>query len=273
MKKILIIFLLLVMCCSCTSKGLKGKKKEEVENTLKEYREKLVDVTWHNAMYPTNAFRFFSDGRVEEIDHSTVFSRGVSDVENGWTLKFSDEYDKYNLEETDQKRIEKYFKYYVHFTSPMRADEHKYHIPIFFDENGDLYMWDEKYVKGVDYIEGIPDDAYIDEYFTQTVWGFDDGDGTSSRYWIMWDNGWGAETVGSYMGELIYPTYFQWAFKDDMLYIDWYVTEDSNIDIDAYVIKKGDLNFQMTHYWSSKYDYHMVPSGDIDLLAGFFNGE
>ena len=271
MKKIIMIFLMLLVCSSC-ARGLSRKQKEEVENTLKEYREKLVDVTWHNERYPTSAFRFFSDGRVEETDHSTVFLRGVSDAENGWVLKFSDEYDNYDLDKTDKKRIEKYFNYYVHFVSPMRADGHVYHIPVRFDENGDLWMWDEKYVKGADYIEAIPDDACIDSYFTKTVWGFDDGSGSASRYWIMWDNGWGAETVGSYMGELIYPTYFQWALKDDLLYIDWYVTEDSNIDIDAYVIEKGDLNFQMTHYWNTSDTKHMIPSGDIDILTGMFNG-
>ena len=272
MKRIIMIFMILLFCSSCSSKGLRGKKKEEVENTLKQYREKLVDVTWHNEKYPTSAFSFFSDGRVEEIDHSTVFLRGVSDVENGWILKFSDEYDNYILEESDQKRIDKWFNYYVHFISPMRSDRFHYHIPIYFDEKGDLYMWDQKYVRGVDYIEEIPLDAYVDEYFTQTVWGFDNGDGSSSRYWIMWDNGWGAESIGTYQGDLIYPTYFKWAYKDDLLYIDWYVTEDSNIDIDAYVIEKSDLNFNMTHYWNSKLTYHMVPSGDIDIMTAYFNG-
>ena len=266
MKRIIVLIISLLLLCSC-SNGLSKKEAQEVEKTLNEYREKLVNITWHEEAHPTSAYRFFDDGRVEEIDYSTVFLRGVSDKDNGWVLKYSDEYDNYDINKTDKKRIEKYFNYYVHFKSPYRADEHIYHIPIHFDEEGNLYMWDYKYIKGLDYVEEIPSDATIDKYFTQTVWGFEYEDGKSSRYWIMWNDGWGAETVGTLNGSLIYPTYFNWAYKDGLLYIDWYVTEDSNIDIDAYVIEKGDLNFTMTHYWNTKESYHMIPSGDIDIAS------
>ena len=266
MKKISTLLALLVMSISlvaCT--GLSKKETQEVEKTLNEYRSKLVNITWHDELHPTSAFRFFDDGRVEEIDYSTVFLRGVSTVEDGWVLKYSDEYDGYDINKTDKKRIEKYFNYYIHFKSPYRIDEHIYHIPIHFDEEGNLYMWDSKYVKGLDYIEEIPTDASLDSYFTQTVWGYEYEPGKSSRYLIFFKDGSGAETTGTYQGQLIYPTFFYWGYKDGLLYIDWYVTEDSNIDIDAYVIEKGDLNFQMTHYWDTSKTYHMIPSGDIDI--------
>lgn len=270
MKKTVYALILLLIAAleltGCAAKGMTKEMQEEVDEVLKDYREKIVDITWHEAEYPTSALRFFSDGRVEEIEYSTVFLRGVSSAEEGWILEFSDEYRGYRnwkMEDIPRKELEENFDYYIHFYSPMRSDHHYYHIPISFDEEGNLYCWDRKYVKGLDYIEEIPEDTFVDDYFTQTVWEIDD----SGKYWIMWDDGWGAETVGTYNGELIYPTYFQWAFKDDLLYIDWYVTEDSNIDIDAYVIEKGELNFQMTHYWETDDSYHMVPSGDIDIMS------
>lgn len=266
MKKIICLLLFVLLVSGCQAKGMSKKMKEEVEATLADYREKLVDVTWHREDRPTEAFRFFSDGRVEEIDYSTVFMRGVSTAEEGWFMEYLDEYRGYrnwDPNKIPRKAYEEEFDYYVHFYSLMRWDKYYYHIPISFDEEGNLYCWNNKYVKGMDYIEEIPQDAYIDDYFAQTVWEFDD----TGRYWIMQDDGWGAETVGTYQGELIYPTYFEWAYKDGLLYIDWYVTEDSNIDIDAYFVEKGDLNFQMTHYWEAEKSYHMVPSGDIDIMS------
>ena len=66
------------------------------------------------------------------------------------------------------------------------------------------------------------------------------------------DDGLGAETIGIFGGEFVYPDTFYWSYKDGYLYIDWtYQNEDGSEEhykLDIYEVKKGDGEFYTTDY-------------------------
>ena len=243
------------------SKGLSPERQEEVDAIAADYAERLQGVTWWHPIYPAS-YRFFADGTVEE--------NGVLSEPGAWTVSYSDRNGTLILAETPRVTIEEQCDFYLFYDSPLQ--NRRIALRLSFNEDGNPVFGDvdpEVYVPGPDYFHEIPSDATVDSFFTQTVWGEDLGDGNVGGLWILWEDGWGAETVGSYQGELIYPVYFHWACKDDLLFIDWYVDETSNQGPDVYRIERGALDFYRTPYLDRDESNreHMIPSGEIDIAS------
>ena len=249
-KKFIVFILMLLMLTGC-GKGLSKKQQTEVEKTVKEYSEKLIGPTWWS--YSSNSsLKFYEDGTIEEDGY-------VSEPGN-WYVSFGEQYNRNaDVSKMNKKYIEEWCDYYLRYDSPAYYDHQKMNNKISFNEKGNLVLWDEEYVPGVDIVHEIPEDAYLDPYFYGNykannwgVWAKIYEDDKEGSIWVFQDDGLGAETIGAYGGQLIYPDTFTWAFKDDKLYIEWprdeeYITEYGR-DIDVYIIEKGDGQFYATDY-------------------------
>lgn len=252
-------------------KGLSDERKAEIDARIADYTERIVGPTWHNYEM-NNALRFYEDGTVEDAGH-------ISEPGN-WYISFGEQYNRNaDVSQMTQDHIEEYCDYYLRYDSPAYADGKKFNQKIRFGENGNLVLWDEEYVPGVDYLHEIPEDTFLDPYFYGNypandwgVWGFE-YDGKIGTLWIFQPDGLGAETVGSMGGELIYPETFEWHVKDDMLYIEWprseeYIEENGK-DIDAYHVERGDgefwITFYLDHEGSSR--QHLVETDQVDIYS------
>ena len=271
-RKLIVLLAVLATVSGCAATGLSKKQQAQIEKTISEYNEKLVGKTWWNYRWGY-AYRFYEDGRVEE-------SGSISEPGN-WYISFGEQYNRNSdLSKYRKKFIEQYCDYYLRFDSPSYYDHPKQDYRISFNEKGNLVLFDDEYEPGVDYIHEIPEDAYLDDYFLGTykannwgVWGFEYEDGKIGSIWVFQDDGLGAETVGSMGGELIYPETFTWAFKDDMLYIEWtrseeYISEYGK-DIDVYYVEKGDKEFYITSYLDHEKAnrQHLVVTDQLDIYS------
>ena len=250
MKRIWMIMIMLCLLSGCT--GVSKSQQKEIDKNIAEWSEKLVGPTWWDEDKHF-AYRFYEDGRVEEDGY-------ISEPGN-WYISFGEQYNpNTDVSKLSKKFIKEYCDYYVRFKSPAYKVEEKYcNFRIRFDDNGNLYFFDELYTPGVDYIHEIPEDAYLDSYFYGNfsannwgVWAFIGDDGKEGKLWVFQDDGYMAETVGSYGGELIYPSVYKWAFKDDYLYLEALRDEDYiaeyGRDIDVYRVEKGNNEFYITSY-------------------------
>ena len=249
-KKPILCILILLMVSGC-GRGLSKKQQAKIDATIKEYSEKLIGPTWWN-YHSGTALRFYEDGIVEEDGR-------ISEPGN-WYISFGEQYNRnLDLSKTSRKFIEEYCDYFLRYDSPAYFDGRKTDDRISFNDNGNLVLWDEEYFRGVDYIHDIPEDAYLDPYFYGNykvnnwgVWAKISEDNKEGSIWIFQDDGLGADTIGSYGGQLIYPDTFTWAFKDDMLYIEWprdeeYIAEYGK-DVDVFIVEKGDGEFYASDY-------------------------
>ncbi|MBO7677216.1 MAG: lipoprotein [Erysipelotrichaceae bacterium] len=250
MKKSIFALIILILLSGCGN-GISKAKQKEIDATVGKYTEMIVGPTWWSKQ-GNLALKFYEDGRVEED--------GKFAEPGNWYISFGEENNRnVDLSKLSKKFIDQYCDYFLRWDEQYAGEPKKNNWKISFNEEGDLVLWYEEYERGVDYIHEVPEDAYLDPYFYGNyrnnnwgVWGFDDGDGKIGSIWIFQDDGLGAETVGSFNGELIYPDTFTWSFKDDYLYIEWSRSEeyiaDNGRDIDVYKVEKGDNEFYITSY-------------------------
>lgn len=264
--------LLLAAC----GKGLSKEQQAEVDATVADYTARIADITWWEAQYHETYYAFYSDGRVEEDGR-------VSEPGN-WVIRFGGEYDgSKDVSKMSQKEIEEQCDYYIHFDAPVgSAGFSRLHLKVTFDDSGNLVLGSIDpmiYEPGPAIVREVPDGTTPDPYFYGNftsnnwgVWGFEDG-GSIGKIWVFQDDGTGAETIGSMNGELIYPDYFYWSFKDGQLYIEWarddeYVAEYGK-DIDVYHVEKGDGEFFITHYldFNGTGREHLVITDKLDIYS------
>ena len=274
MRKIISVFLTAVLVLSLAScgSGLSKKEQEEIDRTVAEYTEKLVGPTWWNDQWGY-AIKFYEDGTVED--------EGYISEPGNWYISYGEQYNRNaDVSKMSRKYIDEFCGYYLRYDSPAYSDGKKMDCRISFTDDGNLVLFDDVYYPGPDYIHEVPEDTYLDPYFYGTykannwgVWAFVADDGSEGKLWVFQDDGLGAETIGAYGGELIYPDTFTWSFKDGMLYIEWprsdeYIAEYGK-DIDAYNVERGDGEFWITSYLdrdgSSR--QHLVQTDNLDIAS------
>ena len=280
MKKLLAVISILsisILVLTACGGGLSKEQQAEVDATIADYTARIQDVPWWEEQYHSTYYTFYSDGRVEQDGR-------ISEPDN-WEIRFGGEYDNdKDVSKMSQKEIEEKCDYYIHFDAPEgSAGFSRLHLKVDFDENGDLVLGNVDptvYVPGPAIIREVPEGTVQDPYFYGNfaennwgVWGFTSDDGGIGKLWIFQEDGLGAETVGTMNGELIYPDYFYWSFKDGQLYIEWardedYVSEYGS-DIDVYTVEKGDGEFYITHYldFDGANKEHLVVTDQLDIYS------
>jgi hypothetical protein len=263
-KYILIVLFLLVGCGS-------GINQKEIDETIEDYKTRISDVTWHG-VERNYIWRFNSDGSVEEY-------MNVSEP-NNWQIYYGNEWHD-DVAKMSKKEREK-CGYYLHYVSPTYGDETT--LKINFNENGELVLGEytpTTFRKGIDVYKQIPEDASLDDFFLGTYsrnnWGvFADvtADDKEGELWIFQDDGIGAKSVGSYNGELIYPSYFAWRVKDDLLFIEMardeeWIRDYGHRDLYVYKLEKGDKEFWITPYLEIQgvYTNHYRVTNKVDIYS------
>lgn len=284
--KIVLLLIISVILCGCNvgelsknfSKGLTKEQQAEVDATVADYTERIQGITWRNVENAEMSLKFHEDGTVEE--------NGRFSEPGSWEIRFGGEYDNsLPVAEMTKKQIEEWCDYYLRYDQPEGLSGYdRQHLVVHFDEDGNLVLGKytpATYIPSIDTIYEMPEDAYQDEFFYGNFpandWGvwvrINEETGDEGELWIIQPDGKGAETVGAMAGELIYPDYFQWAYKDDHLYIQWARTEEyiaeNGQDLDVYVIEKGDGEFWATPYldFEGKKKVHYRQTKKLDIYS------
>ena len=272
MKKIIFIIAVLLVLCGCT--GISRSQQKQIDKTIAEYSEKLIGPTWWDQKGKFS-YRFYADGTVEED--------GYLSEPGSWHISFGEQYNENtDLSKLSKKFIENYCDYFVRFISPAyKVEETHRNLRIRFDDDGNLYLYDELFLPGMDIIHEIPEDAYLDPFFFGNykannwgVFGYEYEAGKIGELLVFQDDGYAAETTGSFNGELINPSIYTWAFKDDYLYLEAlrseeYIAEYGK-DIKVYKVEKeADGNFYLTDYLDREGNSrrHYVITDKLDLYA------
>lgn len=270
----LVIILLFTILTGCSyinnamktmQKGLTVEEQATIDKTTTEYIDKIKNKTWYSDESNFH-WRFNEDGSVEED--------GILSEPNNWILKFGNEYDTTTpLSEYSRKAIEETSDYYIHFKSPIYENK-QYHLKVKFSDTDNLILGSTPYIVGIDYIHEVPEDTILDPYFyTPYAWGDTGEDGLVGIYWVLQDDGLGAETTGALFGEMIYPSTFYWSIKDNYLYIDWTSLNEedgteNHYKLDVYEFEKLDDNsFNVWPYMDYKKENvtHFVATDSIDI--------
>lgn len=283
-----VLLLLSFAGCSRLIKGLRyqfklgvgptEEQRAEIDVHVAELREKLTEKVWHDADDYGEAYIFHGDGSVDYIS-TGIYTHSIkikTTEPDNWYVGYTDEYEGRDVNDCLPEDIEEKFDYYIHYDGWRDRREHAL---IRFDENGDLWLWDTRYVEGDMVPTEMPADAAPDPALCEYIW-HAENNASVDQQWQLYEDGTGIESSGMLLGELIGAGGFYWGVKDGVLYIDWnwddpescwWTDEFGNeyLRLETFTITEDTENglprYTLQNTWSTDHTIILTPSTDFNL--------